>query len=178
MKIHPIETGNFKLDGGAMFGVVPKSIWQRTNPADSNNMCSWALRCMLIEDGDRLILIDNGMGEKQSEKFFGYYYLHGEGTLEGSLKKAGFHPDDITDVFLTHLHFDHCGGGVKWNKDRTAYKPTFKNATYWSNKKHWQWATVPNDREKASFLKENILPMQEFGQLKFVEDGFDAFDIF
>lgn len=178
MKIHPIETGNFKLDGGAMFGVVPKSIWQRTNPADSNNMCSWALRCMLIEDGDRLILIDNGMGEKQSEKFFGYYYLHGEESLAGSLKKTGFHPDDITDVFLTHLHFDHCGGGVKWNKDRTTYEPTFKNATYWSNHKHWQWATEPNDREKASFLKENILPMQEFGQLKFVEDGFDAFDIF
>lgn len=178
MKIHAIETGNFKLDGGAMFGVVPKSIWQRTNPADSNNMCSWALRCMLIEDGDRLILIDNGMGEKQSDKFFGYYYLHGEGSLEGSLKKAGFHPNDITDVFLTHLHFDHCGGGVKWNKYRTAYEPTFKNATYWSNRKHWQWATEPNDREKASFLKENILPMQEFGQLKFVEDGFDYFDVF
>lgn len=178
MKIHSIETGNFMLDGGAMFGVVPKSIWQRTNPADSNNMCSWALRCMLIEDGDRLMLIDNGMGQKQSDKFFGYYYLHGDGSLEGSLKKAGFHPDDITDVFLTHLHFDHCGGGVKWNKDRTAYEPTFKNAIYWSNKKHWQWATEPNDREKASFLKENILPMQEFGQLKFVEDGFDYFDIF
>lgn len=178
MKIYPIETGNFKLDGGAMFGVVPKSIWQRTNPADSSNMCSWALRCMLIEDGDRLMLVDNGMGQKQSEKFFGYYYLHGEGSLNGSLKKHGFHPDDITDVFLTHLHFDHCGGGVKWNKGRTAYEPTFKNATYWSNRKHWQWATEPNDREKASFLKENILPMQEFGQLKFVEDGFDFFDIF
>lgn len=178
MKIHAIETGNFKLDGGAMFGVVPKSIWQRSNPADSSNMCSWALRCMLIEDGDRLMLIDNGMGQKQSDKFFGYYYLHGDGNLEGSLKNAGFHADDITDVFLTHLHFDHCGGGVKWNKDRTAYEPTFKNAIYWSNKKHWQWATEPNDREKASFLKENILPMQEFGQLKFVEDGFDFFDIF
>lgn len=178
MKLHTIETGNFKLDGGAMFGVVPKSIWQRTNPADSKNMCSWALRCLLIEDGDRLILIDNGMGQKQSEKFFGYYFLHGDGSLEGSLKNAGFHPDEITDVFLTHLHFDHCGGGVKWNKDRTSYEPTFKNATYWSNKKHWQWATIPNDREKASFLKENILPMQEFGQLKFVEDGFDLFDIF
>lgn len=178
MKIYPIETGNFKLDGGAMFGVVPKSIWQRTNPADSNNMCSWALRCLLIEDGDRLILIDNGMGNKQSDKFFGYYYLHGDANLEGSLKKYGFHPDEISDVFLTHLHFDHCGGGVKWNKDRTAYEPMFKNATYWSNKKHWKWATEPNDREKASFLKENILPMQEFGQLRFVEDGFDAFDIF
>lgn len=178
MKIYPIETGNFKLDGGAMFGVVPKSIWQRTNPADSNNMCSWALRCLLIEDGDRLILIDNGMGNKQSDKFFGYYYLFGDASLEGSLKQHGFSPDDITDVFLTHLHFDHCGGGVKWNKDRTGYEPMFKNATYWSNRKHWKWATEPNRREKASFLKENILPMQEFGQLKFVEDGFDLFDIF
>ncbi|MAY83773.1 MAG: MBL fold metallo-hydrolase [Flavobacteriales bacterium] len=179
MRIYPIPTGNFKLDGGAMFGVVPKSLWQRTNPADSNNMCSWALRCMLIEKGDRLMLIDNGMGEKQSEKFFSYYYLHGDDSLENSLKINGFHPDDITDVFLTHLHFDHCGGGVKWNKDRTAYEPTFKNATYWSNAKHWKWATVPNDREKASFLKENILPMQEFGQLKFVEEeDFDWFEIF
>jgi len=179
MKIYPIETGNFKLDGGAMFGVVPKSLWQRTNPADSNNMCSWTMRCMLIEKEDRLMLIDNGMGDKQSEKFFSYYYLFGDATLEKSLASHGFHPDDITDVFLTHLHFDHCGGGVKWNKDRTAYAPTFKNANYWSNKQHWEWATKPNDREKASFLKENIIPMQEFGQLKFVEDhDFDWFDIF
>lgn len=179
MKIYPIETGNFKLDGGAMFGVVPKSLWQRTNPADSNNMCSWAMRCMLIEDGDRLILIDNGMGDKQSDKFFGYYYLFGDDTLVGSLKKYGFSPDDVTDVFLTHLHFDHCGGGIKWSADRTKYEATFKNANYWTNKKHWKWATEPNDREKASFLKENIMPMQELGQLKFVEDGgFDAFDIF
>lgn len=181
MKIYPIPTGNFKLDGGAMFGVVPKSLWQRTNPADSNNMCSWALRCMLIEKGDRLMLIDNGMGDKQSEKFFSYYYLFGDDSLEKSLKMNGFHPDDITDVFLTHLHFDHCGGGVKWNKDRTGYEPSFKNATYWSNRKHWKWATEPNAREKASFLKENILPMQEFGQLKFVDDegeNFDWFEIF
>lgn len=179
MKLYPIPTGNFKLDGGAMFGVVPKSLWQRTNPADSNNMCSWALRCLLIEKGDRLLLIDNGMGEKQSEKFFSYYYLHGDDSLENSLKINGFHPDDITDVFLTHLHFDHCGGGVKWNRDRTKYEPTFKNATYWSNKKHWEWAVNPNDREKASFLKENILPMQDFGQLKFVdEERFDWFEIF
>ncbi len=179
MKIYPIETGNFKLDGGAMFGVVPKSLWQRTNPADSNNMCPWALRCMLIEDGDRLILIDNGMGDKQSEKFFSYYFMFGDDTLMSSLNKHGFHPDDITDVFLTHLHFDHCGGGIKWNTDRSKFEATFKNATYWTNKKHWQWATVPNAREKASFLKENIMPMQELGQLKFVEeDGFDAFDIF
>ncbi len=179
MKIYPIETGNFKLDGGAMFGVVPKSLWQRTNPADSNNMCPWALRCMLIEDGDRLILIDNGVGDKQSEKFFSYYFMFGDDTLMSSLNKHGFHPDDITDVFLTHLHFDHCGGGIKWNTDRSKFEATFKNATYWTNKKHWQWATVPNAREKASFLKENIMPMQELGQLKFVEeDGFDAFDIF
>lgn len=181
MKIYPIPTGNFKLDGGAMFGVVPKSLWQRTNPADSNNMCSWALRCMLIEKGDRLMLIDNGMGNKQSDKFFGYYFLHGDDSLENSLRLNGFHPDDITDVFLTHLHFDHCGGGIKWNKDRTGYEATFKNATYWSNRKHWKWATEPNAREKASFLKENILPMQEFGQLKFVDDAdtdFDWFEIF
>ncbi len=179
MKLYPIETGNFKLDGGAMFGVVPKSLWQKTNPSDTNNMCSWAMRCLLIEDGDRLILIDNGMGEKQSDKFFGYYYLFGEESLISSLNKYGFQPEDITDVFLTHLHFDHCGGGIKWNKDRTSYEPTFKNATYWSNKKHWHWATKPNDREKASFLKENILPMQEFGQLKFVDEAhFDAFEIF
>ncbi len=181
MKIYPIPTGNFKLDGGAMFGVVPKSLWQRTNPADSNNMCSWALRCMLIEKGDRLMLIDNGMGDKQSEKFFSYYFLFGDDSLENSLRVNGFHPDDITDVFLTHLHFDHCGGGIKWNKGRTGYEPTFKNATYWSNRKHWKWATEPNAREKASFLKENILPMQEFGQLKFVDDegeNFDWFEIF
>jgi len=179
MKIYPIPTGNFKLDGGAMFGVVPKSLWQRTNPPDANNMCSWALRCMLIEKGDRLMLIDNGMGNKQSDKFFGYYYLHGNDSLESSLNIHGFQPDDITDVFLTHLHFDHCGGGIQWNSDRTKYQSTFKNATYWSNKKHWEWATNPNAREKASFLKENILPMQEFGQLKFVEDEeFDWFEIF
>lgn len=180
MTIYPIPTGNFKLDGGAMFGVVPKSLWQRTNPADSNNMCSWALRCMLIEKGDRLMLIDNGMGDKQTEKFFSYYYLFGDDSLENSLRINGFHPDDITDVFLTHLHFDHCGGGVKWNKDRTAYEPTFKNAIYWTNRAHWKWATEPNDREKASFLKENILPMQEFGQLKFIDDvkDFDWFEIF
>lgn len=179
MRIIPIPTGNFKLDGGAMFGVVPKSIWQKTNPADQNNMCSWTMRCMLIENGNRLMLIDNGMGDKQSEKFFSYYFLHGSDSLENSLKVNGFHPDDVTDVFLTHLHFDHCGGGVQWNKDKTKYEATFKNAVYWTNKKHWKWATQPNDREKASFLKENILPMQEFGQLKFVEEEqFDWFEIF
>ncbi|PJA09142.1 MAG: MBL fold metallo-hydrolase [Flavobacteriales bacterium CG_4_10_14_0_2_um_filter_32_8] len=178
MKIYPLNTGNFKLDGGAMFGVVPKSLWQKTNPADSNNMCSWALRSLLIEDGNRLIIVDNGMGNKQPEKFFGYYYLFGDESLLSGLKKLGFHPDDVTDVFLTHLHFDHCGGGIKWNNDRTKFEATFKNATYWSNSKHWQWATVPNPREKASFLKENILPMQELGQLKFVDvDGFNLFDV-
>lgn len=160
-----------------MFGVVPKSIWSRTNPADENNMCSWAMRSLLVEDGDRLILIDNGIGEKQSEKFFSYYYLHGDDSLEKSLAAHGFGFDDITDVFLTHLHFDHCGGGVKWNKDRTSYEATFKNATYWSHSSHWDWAINPNSREKASFLKENLLPMQEFGQLKFADkDGWDGFD--
>ena len=173
MKIYPIEAGNFKLDGGAMFGVVPKSIWNKTNPADSNNMIDIAATCLLIEDGDRLILVDTGMGDKQSDKFFGYYYLWGDDNLEKSLRKNGFSRDDVTDVFMTHLHFDHCGGSVQWNKDRTGYEPAFKNATYWSNKEHWEWATNPNAREKASFLKENILPMQESGQLKFInrEEG-------
>jgi glyoxylase-like metal-dependent hydrolase (beta-lactamase superfamily II) len=169
MKLYPIEAGNFKLDGGAMFGVVPKSLWQRTNPADSNNMIDIAARCLLIEDEDKLILIDNGLGEKQDEKFFSYYYRWGDHSLDNSLKKAGFHRDDITDVFLTHLHFDHCGGSIQWNKDRTGYEPAFKNARFWSNKEHWEWATKPNAREKASFLKENILPMQESGQLHFIE---------
>jgi glyoxylase-like metal-dependent hydrolase (beta-lactamase superfamily II) len=169
MRLFPIESGNFKLDGGAMFGVVPKSLWSRTNPADSNNMIDMAARCLLIENGNKLTLIDTGMGNKQSEKFFGYYYRWGDFTLEKSLKSHGFHPDDVTDVFMTHLHFDHCGGSIQWNKDRTAYEPAFKNATYWSNERHWDWAVHPNRREQASFLKENILPMQESGQLKFVE---------
>ena len=169
MKLYPIESGNFKLDGGAMFGVVPKSIWNRTNPADSNNMIDLAARCLLIENGDRLTLIDTGMGNKQSDKFFGYYYRWGEHSLDKSLKKYGFHRDDITDVFLSHLHFDHCGGSIQWNKDRTGYEPAFKNAVFWTNEAHWQWATEPNPREKASFLKENLLPMQESGQLRFVE---------
>ena len=169
MTIYPLGTGNFKLDGGAMFGVVPKSLWQRTNPADDNNMCDWTMRSLLIEDGDRLILIDTGIGDKQSEKFFSHYYLSDEGSLEPNLKKLGFGIDEITDVFLTHLHFDHCGGAIKWNKDRTGFEPVFPNATYWSTEKHWYWATEPNPREKASFLKENILPIQESGQLKFVD---------
>ncbi|GLB52943.1 MBL fold metallo-hydrolase [Neptunitalea chrysea] len=168
MKLYTIETGNFKLDGGAMFGVVPKSIWNKTNPADANNMIDMAARCLLVEDGDRLILIDTGMGNKQSEKFFGYYYMFGDHTLDGSLQKHGFHRDDITDVFMTHLHFDHCGGSIQWNKDRTGYEPAFKNARFWTNKDHWQWAIKPNPREKASFLKENILPMEESGQLNFI----------
>jgi len=186
MKLYPIQAGNFKLDGGAMFGVVPKPIWQRTNPADNNNMIDIAARCLLIEDGNRLILVDTGMGDKQNDKFFGYYYLWGDDTIDKSLASHGFHRDDITDVFMTHLHFDHCGGSVQWNKDRTGYETAFKNAHYWSNKDHWKWATEPNRRERASFLKENILPMEESGQLKFTglpEDkilknsalGFDLF---
>ena len=170
MELHPIEAGNFKLDGGAMFGVVPKSIWSRTNPADSNNMIDIAARCLLIENGNRLTLIDTGMGNKQTDKFFSYYYPWGEHNLASSLNKKGFHKDDITDVFLSHLHFDHCGGAIKWNKNKTGYEPSFKNATYWSNKDHWDWATKPNRREKASFLAENIIPIQESGQLNFVEN--------
>lgn len=158
-----------------MFGVVPKSLWNRTNPADANNMIDIAARCLLIEDGNRLILIDNGMGDKQSEKFFGYYYPWGKHNLDNSLKNAGFHRNDITDVFLTHLHFDHCGGSIQWNKDRTGYEPAFKNARFWTNENHWQWATNPNAREKASFLKENLLPMQESGQLNFVQRSGEAF---
>ncbi len=169
MKLYPIESGNFKLDGGAMFGVVPKTIWNKTNPADANNLIDIAARCLLIEDGNRLILIDTGMGDKQSEKFFGYYSLWGSHSLDKSLAKYGFNRDDITDVFMTHLHFDHCGGSVQWNSDKTGYEPAFKNAKFWTNENHWEWATKPNAREKASFLSENILPMQESGQLNFVE---------
>jgi len=169
MKLHSIETGNFKLDGGAMFGVVPKTIWNKTNPADANNLIDIAARCLLIEDGNQLILIDTGMGNKQSEKFYGYYSLWGTHTMDKSLAKYGFHRDDVTDVFMTHLHFDHCGGSIQWNKDKTGYEPAFKNAKFWSNENHWQWATKPNVREKASFLSENILPMQESGQLHFIQ---------
>ena len=169
MTIYPIDAGNFKLDGGAMFGVVPKSLWQRTNPADNNNMIDIAARCMLIEDGDKLILIDNGMGDKQGPDFFRHYYQWGGATLESSLKRHGFTFQDITDVFLTHLHFDHCGGSVGWNSDRSGYQTQFPNARYWSNQNHWQWATQPNRREKASFLKENILPIEQSGQLSFID---------
>lgn len=169
MKIYPIEAGNFKLDGGAMFGVVPKTIWNKTNPADENNLIDIAARCMLVEDGNRLILIDTGMGNKQSEKFFSYYSLWGNESLDKSLAKHGFHRDDVTDVFMSHLHFDHCGGSVNWNQDKTGYEVAFKNAKFWTNDNHWDWATKPNAREKASFLSENILPMQESGQLNFIQ---------
>ena len=167
MNVYSINTGYFKLDGGAMFGVVPKSIWNNINPADENNLCSWALRCLLIEDGNRLTLIDNGIGDKQNEKFFSHYYLHGDDSLDKSLAAHGFSKDDITDVILTHLHFDHCGGSIIREGEKLL--PAFKNAVYWSNARHWKWATEPNDREKASFLKENILPIKESGQLKFIE---------
>jgi glyoxylase-like metal-dependent hydrolase (beta-lactamase superfamily II) len=172
MKLYTIDTGFFKLDGGAMFGVVPKSIWQKTNPADEFNLCSWAMRCLLVQDEERLILIDNGIGYKQDERFLKHYHLHGDDTLEKSLASIGFSKDDITDVFLTHLHFDHCGGSIE-RQENGALVPAFKNAIYWSNKEHWQWAVEPNDREKASFLKENILPIQESGKLRFIdaEDG-------
>ncbi|MCS4224255.1 MBL fold metallo-hydrolase [Sphingobacterium sp. BIGb0165] len=173
MKLHAIETGFFKLDGGAMFGVVPKSIWNKTNPADSNNMCTWGNRLLLIEEGNRLMLVDTGLGDKQNEKFFSYYYLHGDATLDKSLKAIGFDRNDITDVILTHLHFDHCGGAIIREGEKLS--PAFKNADFWSNSDHWAWATDPNPREKASFLKENILPIQESGRLKFVEDSEDPF---
>lgn len=169
MELHVVNTGFFKLDGGAMFGVVPKALWSRTNPADENNLCSWAMRSLLVVDGDRIVLIDNGIGDKQDAKFFSHYYLHGEDSLKNSLNKLGLGFNDITDNFLTHLHFDHCGGGVSYGKNQETLEMVFSNATYWSNKDHWEWATVPNPREKASFLKENILPMKDSGQLEFLD---------
>jgi glyoxylase-like metal-dependent hydrolase (beta-lactamase superfamily II) len=168
MELFTVDTGFFKLDGGAMFGVVPKSIWSRTNPSDENNLCNWAMRCLLVSDGDRLVLIDNGIGDKQDARFFSHYYLHGEASLAKNLQQLGVHPTDITDVFLTHLHFDHCGGSVKYGS-HGQYELTFPRATYWSNEDHWNWATVPNPREKASFLEENILPLQEHGALKYLD---------
>lgn len=175
MKIHSIDTGFFKLDGGAMFGVVPKSIWQKTNPADERNLCNWATRLLLIEDGKRLTLVDTAIGDKQDDKFFSHYFRHGEDTLDSSLAKLGYHRDDITDVILTHLHFDHCGGAI--NREGDKLVPAFKNARFWSNDKHWNWATVdPNPREKASFLKENILPIQESGQLHFITEEQPQYD--
>jgi glyoxylase-like metal-dependent hydrolase (beta-lactamase superfamily II) len=176
MKVHAVNTGLFKLDGGAMFGVVPKTIWSKTNPADENNMCTWAMRCLLIEDGNRLILVDTGIGNKQSEKFFSHYYLHGNESLDSSLQALGFHRNDITDVFLTHLHFDHCGGAIEYNSSKNAFRPAFENAKFWSNDRHWEWATKPNAREKASFLSENILPIHESGQLNFIQRPADKTD--
>lgn len=171
MTLHPIEAGNFKLDGGGMFGVVPKTIWQKTNPSDAKNLIDIAARCLLIENGNRLTLIDTGMGHKQSKKFYGYYSPWGPYSLQSSIEKAGFSMTDITDVFLTHLHFDHVGGVIQWNKNKTGYIPAFKNAKIWTNQKHWHWAIQPNAREKASFLKENLLPIQETGQLHFLQDN-------
>ena len=180
MNLHVINTGYFKLDGGAMFGVVPKSLWQRTNPSDENNMCTWAMRCLLVEDNGSAVLIDNGIGNKQSEKFFSYYYLHGDDSLAKSLKKAGFGEDEITDMFLTHLHFDHCGGGVRYNQNQQP-ELVFKNAKYWSNEAHWKWATEPNAREKASFLTENLMPMADSGDLHHIPlegaSPFESIDI-
>jgi len=173
MQLYTINTGYFKLDGGAMFGVVPKSIWSKLNTPDENNMCTWALRCLLIQEGNRLILVDNGIGDKQDAKFFGHYFLHGEDTFDKSLAAHGFNRNDITDVILTHLHFDHCGGSII--REGNNFVPAFKNAIYWSNERHWKWATEPNEREKASFLKENILPIQESGQLKFIENNIIEF---
>ena len=178
MQLYTIDTGFFKLDGGAMFGVVPKVLWNQTNPADENNLCPWAMRSLLIEDGNKLILIDNGIGDKQDDKFLRHYYLHGDVSLYSSLAKHGFCANDVTDVFLTHLHFDHCGGSVRWNKDRSSFDMAFKNAKYWSNAEHWEWATKPNNREKASFLKENIIPIQESGHLNFVESPNNIFNNF
>jgi len=176
MNLHVIHSGFLKLDGGAMFGVVPKVLWQKTNPADEKNLCTWAMRCLLIESGNRLALIDTGIGDKQSEKFFSHYYLHGDQSLKGSINAAGFSIDDITDVFLTHLHFDHCGGAIQRAGER--FLPTFKNARYWSNQDHWQWAVNPNTREKASFLKDNILPIEESGQLNWVDLDQKTWDLF
>lgn len=179
MTLHPIETGNFKLDGGAMFGVVPKSIWQKTNPSDSNNMIDISARCLLIEDKNKLVLVDTGMGDKQSEKFFSHYYRWGDNNLVKSINSAGFSTDEVTDVFLTHLHFDHCGGASFFNKKSKKNEVIFKNATYWSNREHWNWAKEPNSREKASFLIENLEPIESSGQLKFLEkigSGFNYYN--
>jgi glyoxylase-like metal-dependent hydrolase (beta-lactamase superfamily II) len=175
MKLYPINTGNLKLDGGAMFGVVPKVMWSKLYPCDENNLCNWSMRCLLIVDGDRRILIDCGIGDKQPEKFLSNYYLNGEDTLEKSLEAYGFTTDDITDVLLTHLHFDHAGGAIRWNADKTGLIPAFKNAAYHTSRQQWEWATSPNNREKASFLKENILPIKETGRLHLIENDSELF---
>lgn len=172
MKIQSIETGNFMLDGGAMFGVVPKALWEKVYPANEKNLCNLSLRCLLVDTGDRRILIDAGMGSKQDEKFMGHYYLNGEDTLDHSLEKAGYNRSDITGVILTHLHFDHCGGAVEFNDDKTGYLPTFPNATYWVSRPQWEWSQHPNRREKASFLAENILPLLNKGCLEIFDEGF------
>ena len=178
MKISPLNTGNFKLDGGAMFGVVPKSIWNKTNPADEKNLCNWAMRSLLIEENNRLILIDTGIGDKQDPKFLSHYHITDNAPLENKLNALGYTSNDISDVILTHLHFDHCGGAVQKTKDNSLLEPTFKNATYWSNEQHWKWATEPNKREKASFLSENILPIEKSGQLKYVKRESELSSIF
>ncbi|WP_337043525.1 MBL fold metallo-hydrolase [Emticicia sp. 17c] len=176
MQIHVIDAGYFKLDGGAMFGVVPKTIWQKQIPADDNNLCSWKMRCLLVNTGKQLILIDSGMGNKQEAKWQAYYYRHGEGDLIESIKKAGYSPNEITDVLCTHLHFDHCGGSVKWNSTKDRLELTFPNARYWTHSAHWESAMKPNPRERATFLKENILPMQETGALHFTDKEIKTFD--
>jgi glyoxylase-like metal-dependent hydrolase (beta-lactamase superfamily II) len=169
MILHSIDAGYFKLDGGAMFGVVPKTFWYKLNPADENNLCSWAMRCLLIEDGQKLILVDTGMGNKQDEKWLSYYFRHGEGELVKSIRAKGYSENEVTDVILSHLHFDHCGGAVKWNNDRTKFEMTFPNAKYWSHSEHFKSALHPNQREKSTFFKDNILPIQEANQLFFLD---------
>ncbi len=170
MKLYKIPTGNLKLDGGAMFGVVPKVLWQKVYPADENNLGNWAMRCLMVEDNDRLVLIDNGIGDKQDEKFLKHYYLNGDDTLEKSLAKHGYKPEDITDMILTHLHFDHCGGSIKYAENKKDYELAFPKATYWISRQQYEWAIQPNRREQASFLKENILPIEESGHLKLIEE--------
>jgi len=167
-KLYTIDTGFFKLDGGAMFGVVPKKLWNKINPADEENMCTWAMRCLLVDEGDRKILIDTGMGNKYSDKFASHFHPHGDATLKSSLASHGFKPEDITDVLLTHFHFDHIGGNMEYDANKKLV-PTFPNATYWSNEVHYNWALEPNYREKASFLKEDFVPLKEMGMMQFID---------
>jgi len=174
-KVFPIHISNFKLDGGAMFGVVPKVIWQKYYPADENNLCNWALRSILVDSGNRTALVDNGYGDKQSEKYMSFVHLNGGDGLMGGLNKYGYKPDDITDMVLTHLHADHCGGGVRYNIDKSGFELVFPNATYWVSRAQWESAMNPNSREKDGFLEENILPMMESGQLKFIDEDMELF---